>query len=84
MTATGMRAGVSYGSGNTVSANAAYYHKLNPQLAMSLSGQFQGRHMEVRCDFPELVCAFHLQSFCLCTGYACKDDISPAERVRKP
>ncbi len=30
-----------------------------------------GRHMEVRCDFPELVCAFHLQSFCLCAGYAC-------------
>ena len=41
MTATGMRAGISYGSGNTVSANAAYYHKLNPQLAMSLSGQFR-------------------------------------------
>ncbi len=41
LTTKGLRAAVTYGNGNTVSASAGYYGKLNDRLGMSLSGQYR-------------------------------------------
>lgn len=41
LTTKGLRAGITYGNGNTVNASAGYYGKFNDRLGMSLSGQYR-------------------------------------------